>query len=246
MGLGIFLARTCTEHKKFWAIVDMFWVSCWVLAVFFGVHEYSKTEKKVNHDFAIGRLSDLQDSIKIKASGLKKMYCDNVELNKLPKSNKQYCDALESLITSSSKTRMSEFDVNRSKKEFENLELTSELPFLKLSNNLSMTFDLLQYDKNYTKYKSIIETSVFDQQLEPLIRLTILSFLIIPFGLRFGKSYADYYRITKLPQIKSVPQPILDQTTERISAEKEIIRTPTGSALERNTSDTKQGSNQAV
>lgn len=206
--LGIFLGRTRTEQKRFWAIVDMVWVGCWIFAVIIAANDYTKIEKKVTHDFVMGRLSDIQDGIRVNAYGLKEMYCNDLGTNKPAISKKQYCAIIENILISSSRTRMNIKDSNRSKLELENLVLNVVLPQHEFSSNYLMTFDLQQYSKYYIMHKDTIETSVFDQQIEPYVKLTILSILIIPFGLRFGKSYADYYRITKISQGDNLPQTV--------------------------------------
>ena len=187
LALGVFLAWRWTDWTPFWAVIDIVWVSCWVLAASLVIYDFNNVAQKANHDFVLDHLSHLQDTIKIKAFGLKKNYCSDTQIKK---TRKEFCDALENLTLSLNQSRMNDADAIRSKKELEALLLNPELP----QSTISITFDLQQYDNFYSWNKEIIRKSVFDQQKSSLIKLAISLLAIVPFGLRFGRSLAELIR----------------------------------------------------
>lgn len=198
--LGCFFAWRCTHCLKFWAYIDLFWVSCWILAAFLTVYDYSKAVQKVDRYAKLEYLSSIQDKIKFNVFNLNK----KCSVASALKPDTQFCKAVENLSLSLTQTRLRDADASRSKKEFDALSISSELS----QSIASITFDLQDYYNNYSQNKEIIEMSSYAEKLDYLIKFTISLLVLIPFGLRIGKSIAEIKRHGQSSPIPSPQVPV--------------------------------------
>lgn len=188
-GVGIYLAWRCSDCRRFWAIIDIVWVSCGIVAIGFVAVEYTRAVKKVSRDIAIHNLARIKDSIKIDSYGIRKLYCTN-HARPASVGFKRYCGTIDDVIFYTSLDRMSSLDTARLSSEIEKNSSTVNPPTL----NNSLTLDLNSYSRMYESNKEKIEADITQPQFDSLVKLAFYVGLIIPLGLRIGRSFAELFR----------------------------------------------------
>jgi len=191
VGVGIYLAWRCSNCRIFWAIVDIIWISCGIVAIGFAAVEYTRAVTKVNQDIATHHLARIKDSIRIESYGINKLYCSNhASIEKDRTEFKRYCETINDVMFYTSLSRMTPTDATRLLTEIEKNISTIKPPTI--NNNLIL--DLNTYSKFYESKKDNIETDITQPQFHSLIKLIFYVGLIIPLSFRIGRSCAEFFR----------------------------------------------------
>lgn len=193
--LGVALRRFATEwwNKVIWSVVDLIWVLCLVFTVTDKVVTLDQTAEHADRAAQGHALALSQQAIRLGAYLAHRKACPTIGTASAPLQNPPLCKALDEVVFDSTSRTLSVIDARRLERQITAADSSDATRMLRLN--------LADYAARSASMPQATETGLFDGEIEQRHRLhAYLWLLIVPFGLRVGRSAADLDRALKAPK----------------------------------------------